>query len=585
MDTVWFESSDPRGEGWHARLETPIATHVAYRLEDVVTVLARADRAAREGKWAAVAVAYEAAPAFEPALEDRMAPPVPGLPLVWVGIYETDHSDHADHSGRSGRSDRSHAVLVPAMDRPTFIAHARRVQEYIRAGDTYQVNLTFQMTGADVLDYEVLRNAQQARYCARLDIGSHQILSLSPELFFERNGTRLTTTPMKGTAPRGRWRAEDEAIAAALARSPKERAENVMIVDMLRNDVGRVARAGTVRVSDLFAVERYPTLWQMTSTVEGEIAPDTTLVDLFRALFPCGSVTGAPKIRTMEIIAELERAPRGIYTGAVGLVKPGGDCTFSVAIRTIVADAATGRATMGVGAGITADSVPEAEYEESRLKAAFASRQGAVGSEVFSLLETMLLRDGVIGRLSRHLARASDSATYFGYPWDEKRVRQALDRARREHPNGPWRLRLLVGRDGVPTVTCTALAADDGRVWTVAFAASAVDDRDPFLFNKTTHRAVYEEARRQRQDVDDVLLWNTRGEVTEATIANLVVELDGVRVTPPVTCGLLAGVYRAELLDKGAIVERVLTREDVAGASRIWLTNSVRGWIEATLAM
>jgi para-aminobenzoate synthetase/4-amino-4-deoxychorismate lyase len=467
------------------------------------------------------------------------------------------------------------------MDRASFIDRALRVQEFIRAGDTYQVNLTFPMEGRGVIDYDALLEAQQARYCARIDLGSHEILSFSPELFFERTGTRLATKPMKGTAPRGRWQAEDEEVAAALARSPKERAENVMIVDMLRNDVGRVALPGTVHVPLLFTTERYPTLWQMTSTVEGTIAADTTLADIFRALFPCGSVTGAPKIRTMEIIAELEQRPRGIYTGAIGLVRPGGDCIFNVAIRTIVVDKRTGSWSMGIGAGVTADSDPNAEYQESLLKAAFVGRTFTVRQE-FQLLETMRLEGGIIHRRERHLRRMRESATYFGFDWDEGPVVAALDAAAAEHPTGLWRCRLVVARAGSLAVTCTP-HEDEQRVWKIALAVSPIDSRDPFLFNKTTRRGVFDAARASRPDVDDVLLWNERGELTESTIANLVVERDGVRLTPPVTSGLLGGILREELLEQGAIREQVLTRDDLPRATRIWLINSLRGWIEATL--
>jgi para-aminobenzoate synthetase/4-amino-4-deoxychorismate lyase len=429
--------------------------------------------------------------------------------------------------------------------------------------------------------YDELREAQRARYCARIDIGSHVVLSFSPELFFERRGDLLTAQPMKGTTGRGRWLQEDEARAQALAASEKERAENVMIVDLLRNDVGRVALPGTVRVPELFRLERYPTLCQMTSTVEGRLPPNTTLTALLSALFPCGSVTGAPKIRTIEIIAALEQEPRGVYTGAIGFVRPGGDCTFSVAIRTIVISRKTGTATMGVGAGITLDSIPEREYEESLLKAAFVTttnKERAAGT--FELLETMWLDNGTVARLHRHLARMADSAKYFGWNWDETRVRRAVDGARSEHSDGCWRLRLLVRRDGTPDVTCAPHEPREQRPWRIALAESPIDDNDPFLFNKTTNRAVHENARRGRSGVDDVLLWNRRGEITESTIANVVAEIDGERLTPPIGCGLLPGVYRAELLERGAIAERVMTRNDIRRADRIWLVNSLREWIE-----
>jgi para-aminobenzoate synthetase/4-amino-4-deoxychorismate lyase len=593
MDSAWFDSDDPVGEGWGVRLEEPIATHVTAQLDDVEAVLSKADQAARDGLWAAVAVSYEAAAAFEP----RLLQGAPGAfgrssdePLIWTGIYRSGQPGRSDRPDRSDASSRS-TTFVPAIDAGTFAARVRAAQEHIHAGDTYQVNLTFPMHAADTPDpadwYRQLRAAQRARYCARLDLGTHVVLSFSPELFFERRGDLLTARPMKGTAARGRWRQEDEQRARDLAASEKERAENVMIVDLLRNDIGRVALPGTVRARDLYRVERYPTLWQMTSAVEGRLPAGTPLTSLFRALFPCGSVTGAPKIRTMEIIAALEQRPRRLYTGAIGFVRPGGDCVFSVAIRTIVIDRHTGAATMGVGAGITADSVAQREYDECLLKAAFTHGTPAEGGsgQGFLLLETMRLEQGCIARVNRHLARMADSASYFGFTWDETSVRRAVEDARVRHADGCWRLRLVVDRRGQPDVTCTAHEPGETRVWRVTYADTPVDDRSPFLFNKTTNRRVYEKARRKRPDVDDVLLWNGRGEITESTIANLVADLDGARVTPPVECGLLAGTYRAELIAAGVIRERVLTRDDLARASRIWLINSLRGWIEAAIVL
>jgi para-aminobenzoate synthetase/4-amino-4-deoxychorismate lyase len=318
----------------------------------------------------------------------------------------------------------------------------------------------------------------------------------------------------------------------------------------------------------------------MASTVEGTLRDGTVLPDIFDALFPCGSVTGAPKIRTMEIIRELEGVPRGIYTGAIGLLAPDGTCTCSVAIRTIVIDRDTGVATLNVGAGITADSVPEDEYAECVLKGAFATPATGDRSP-FHLLETLRLQDGVLVRLERHLRRMRDSARYFGYTWNDARVRERLQTEALAHATGTWRVRLIVDRDGEPAVTVSAHEDIAGTRWRVAFANAPVDPADPFLFNKTTRRTTYEAARRARPDVDDVLLWNPTRELTESTIANVVIDIDGERCTPPVTCGLLGGVMRSELLDRGEIRERVITRGEVMRAERLWLVNSLRGWIEA----
>lgn len=559
----------------------PRATYTAHDLSDVLEVLSRADEAARTGRWALVMVAYEASPAFDRAL--RTMPPLNGLPLAWVAIF-----DRFDQAAIATSSPRAASLqTMPSLAREEFGRRVESAQAHIRAGDTYQVNLTFPLRAPAPADpaelYASLARAQQASYGAMLDLGRHLILSFSPELFFRRRGTRIEMRPMKGTTARGRWPREDAARAAALRTSAKARAENVMIVDLLRNDAGRVARTGSVHVRELFTLERYPTLWQLTSTIEAEVAPDATIVELLTALFPCGSVTGAPKIRTMELIAELEGRARGVYTGAIGLVEPGGDCTFNVAIRTVVVDRATGLATLGVGAGITADSDPDEEYRECLLKAAFASGPPDIDEARFSLLETMRLESGVILRLERHLRRGKDSAEYFGYPWREAEIRGALCDACDAHGAGSWRLRLLIDSQGAPNVECSIVESGRPQPWRVALAPTPVDVRSPFLFNKTTRRETYDAARAARPDVDDVLLWNERGEVTESTIANLVVQTSTGRVTPPVDCGLLPGVFRGELIDGGLVTERVVTKAALAAAPRIWLVNSLRGWIEARL--
>ncbi|HKP13360.1 MAG TPA: aminodeoxychorismate synthase component I, partial [Blastocatellia bacterium] len=455
--------------------------------------------------------------------------------------------------------------------------------ERIADGDTYQVNYTFPLKsrfGGDARSwYADLKAAQQADYCAYLDTGRHLILSLSPELFFERRGARLTTRPMKGTAARGRFLEEDDERAAGLRASAKDAAENLMIVDLLRNDLGKIAVTGSVRVPRLFAVERYPTLLQMTSTVEAECRPDTGLLDIFKALFPCGSITGAPKLRTMEIIRELEPRPRGVYTGAIGLVRPGGDAVFNVAIRTLVLDKQTGEVTFGVGGGITADSTAAAEYDECALKAGFLSRR----AKPFQLVETLLLERGAYFLLERHLERMKASARYFGFVWDEESARAALDEIRLAHPRGGWRVRLLCADDATVTGAAEAMGLDAERRYRVALAARPVDANDAMLFHKTTDRRAYEDEVRRRPDVDDIIFWNERGEVTESAIANVVLIDEGRKWTPPRACGLLRGTLAAELISAGELSERVITKAELERAQTFYLINSVRKWMQAVL--
>ncbi|NMG45495.1 aminodeoxychorismate synthase component I [Aromatoleum toluvorans] len=339
---------------------------VAHRPEAVPAVLARADTLARAGEWVAGFVTYEAGAAFDPAFRFR---PRSALPLAWFGVF--DAPDAVDEETRRGavRCDD----WQPGVERGRYDADIQRILDHIRAGDVYQINHTIRLHGrfdGDPRDlYAHLRAGQPDGYCALLDLGRHRILSLSPELFFRRDGDRLISKPMKGTLARGSTPEQDAQHAATLAASEKNRAENLMIVDLIRNDLSRVARPHSVEVPELFSIETYPTVHQMTSTVSAELRADADLADIFAALFPCGSITGAPKIKAMEIIAGLEAEPRGIYCGAIGLLKPGGDAIFNVAIRTLALDGMTGRAEYGVGGGITADSVAHDEYEEMRAKA------------------------------------------------------------------------------------------------------------------------------------------------------------------------------------------------------------------------
>ena len=397
----------------------------------------------------------------------------------------------------------------------------------------------------------------------------------------------MVTRPMKGTAPRGRWLEEDENQAAALAASAKDRAENVMIVDLLRNDLGRIARPGSVEATRLFDIERYETVWQMTSTIRARTAAGP--VEVLKALFPCGSITGAPKIRTMEIIAELETAPRGIYTGALGWFGPGRRASFSVPIRTVQVEWSTGEAVYGVGGGVTWGSTAEGEFEECLVKARLL-RQARPD---FDLLETLRWEPGSgYFLLERHLARLLDSSRYFGRPLNVATMREALLGASAGFGEQPQRVRLLVGHDGAARIECRSLppeATFSGNPSSecpiqLALAADPIDSRDPFLCNKTSHREVYERARRARPGADDVILWNERGEATESTIANLVLDFgDGLLWTPPRECGMLGGTFRELLLEEGKIQERMIQVDELRQAKRIWLVNSVRGWMAAEL--
>jgi para-aminobenzoate synthetase/4-amino-4-deoxychorismate lyase len=571
-----FESF-AEGRGWNASFRDPIEQRTAYALDGVIPLLRRAEAAASEGMWVALALSYEAAPAFDPALKVRSSSE---FPLAWMGVFE-------ERSSTDFNSIPDRPFLIsewePQIDKRQYRQAIHSIRDYIESGDTYQVNFTFPLRGSLAGDsfscFRAIARSQGAAYSAYLDIGSHKILSFSPELFVERRGNELITRPMKGTLARGRWLEEDVEKAQQLRASEKDRAENVMIVDLMRSDLGKVAATGSVNVPELFAVERISRVLQMTSTVTAVQRPEVGIVNVLRALFPCGSVTGAPKARSMAIIKELEDHPRGVYTGAIGMLCPNGDAAFSVPIRTLAVDSGNGAATFGVGGAITWDSTTDGEYDECCLKARFLTDPWAE----FELLETIALNDGEYALLDRHLARARDSARYFGFRWNEAEVLKALHDVSQSQPLQHWRIRLLVGRNGKVHTEAFPLGEPRTAPVAVKFASGAIDDRDPLVFHKTTARSRYYVELERCQPCDDVILWNSRGEVTESTVANIVVFSEGRHWTPPREAGLLAGTLRGELISKGQLFERTITKDELAAAESFALINSVRGWMPAKL--
>jgi para-aminobenzoate synthetase/4-amino-4-deoxychorismate lyase len=571
-----FDFATPSGTVEPIEFVRPRRVIDARQVADVAPALSAVDDALADGLFVAGFVAYEAAPGLDPALVTQ---PSSNLPLVWFGVFDApspapplvDHGAAPDLTWTTAVSRDEHARGVSA------------IREAIADGDTYQINYTFRQhahvePAALPALYASLARAAQAPDSALIDTGGWRLLSLSPELFFRIDHGRLVTQPMKGTAPRGLWPADDAARAAALAASEKNRAENVMIVDLARNDITRVADIGTVQATTLFHVDRYPSVLQMVSTVEGNLSTGTPLSAVFRALFPAGSITGAPKSSSMRLIAALEHAPRGAYCGAIGFASPDGRAVFNVAIRTVTV-APDGAATYGVGGGITWDSEAGDEYNEAISKAACL-----IVRPDFELLETFRAEQGVVVRFAGHLERMRESARYFGFPFDDGRVRRAVADELGRHPTGLRRVRLRVNRDGVASVESVELEPPSASRPLVVLSDLPVDARDKFLYHKTTARQVYEDRAARHPGVFDVLLWNEDGHVTEFTRGNVVVELGGVAYTPPRSSGLLAGVLRGELIARGEIIERVITRDDLQTASKIWFVNSLRGRIDVVLS-
>lgn len=574
-----FDFPDASGEAFRLYFEKPRRVVVARSLCEVIPALEEVENEVNFGAVAAGFIAYEAASAFDPALK---TPPPSKLPLLWFGIFDTP----SPLPETTDSTENYPLYWEPNRTKEEYRSNFLQIKEALRAGESYQVNYAMRLrslfTGDSLAFYERMRNNQSGSYSAYLDIGKFKILSCSPELFFERRGSRIETKPMKGTIRRGRTPEEDDKLREELSGSEKNRAENLMIVDLLRNDIGRIAVTGSVKVENLFRVETYPTFHAMTSAISAELPENVSLIDILKALFPCGSVTGAPKISTMRLIAELEEEPRQVYCGAIGLLTRE-RAVFNVAIRTALIDSESGIAEYGAGGGIVWDSQAEEEYEEALLK----SQALTLNRPNFELTEAMLLRNGELMMPDRHLSRMQKSAQYFSFQYDENRANATLNGALQQvkaascEAEKSFKIRLLLSKAGdfraeaIPLPTCPATEGDNRY----ALANYPVSSEDVFLFHKTTHRKVYAERAADFPEVCDVLLWNERGELTEFTRGNLVLQLKGELWTPPVACGLLAGTLREELLETGAIRERVLHKSDLESAEEVWFINSIRGWV------
>lgn len=566
-----------------SRFEGFVGKVEACRSEDVVPALDRIETALQDGLYAAGFLSYEAASSLDPSLPTKGPA---GFPLLWFGLFRELRSiPLRDWLSRHGNGTYELSDWHRTISREGYRLAVARIMEYIAAGDIYQVNFTlrehFRFNGDACAFYRDLCRSQPTPYSAFFDLDRHCILSASPELFFQLDNGVLTVRPMKGTARRGRWPSEDEEIAALLRENEKERAENLMIVDLLRNDLGRVSEDGSVTVNSLFDVETLGTVHQMTSTISSRLRQEVGLAELLRALFPCGSITGAPKKRSMEIIAELEGAPRGLYTGCIGYLSPGmRQALFSVAIRTVVIDRYSGRGELGVGSGITWYSAPDAEYDECLAKGLFARN---IPPEI-TLIESLLLEEeSGYFLLERHLERLCNTARYFGFPFEAASVRASLEQLA-HGVKGSNKVRLILSSDGSVATEIEPLpVGSEPTGHFIAFAETPVDSKDPFLYHKTSRREVYRLELEKRPDCIDVIFVNEKGEVTEGANNNVVIRTGGLLLTPPLTSGLLPGTFRAELLAAGVIVEQVITRSVLEKAEEIYLINSVRKWRRARL--
>lgn len=588
-----------RAGGKSMEFSAPDRIVEAHRIEDVLEVVRQAEEATREGLWSVGFVAYEAAPAFDPSL------PVPtreesdsldGLPLAWFGLFhDRSHVEPFIGEARLDESPYTVSPWTPTMDEDTYEQNVHRLRRLIKSGDLAQINFSLRLDAAISGDlrelYRDLVLSQRGANGAFIDLGRYRILSASPERFFAVEGSRIDVRPMKGTASRGRWSAEDEDNAARLAASLKDREEHQRIVDQFAHELAGIALPDTVEVSELMALERLETVWQLASSMSAELAPATDMVDIFQALFPSAAVTGDPKARAMEAVATLECRARGVYAGAIGFMSPTEsgrpDASFSVAIRTVTVDSEEGVGEYAVGAGITDTSVPRGEYEEARSK----TRVLVQRRREMSLFETIRWEEEHGFRwLDRHLRRIGDSSAYFGFRFDGGSVHDALGEAVRGMSDA-HAVRLEIDRLGSVVVDVNPEVLAPARWWPNTGHApvacvvdrTAISSTSVYRFHKTTARRPYNDRAGAYEGVEDVLMVNERGELTEATTYNVAVLCAGTWITPPLASGCLPGVLRQVLIDEDALVEEVITVDDLSGADGIGLLSSVRGWRSARL--
>jgi para-aminobenzoate synthetase/4-amino-4-deoxychorismate lyase len=566
----------------------PVEILEIFSPEEVPSLIQKIERFLQKGFYAAGFFGYECGYCFEqiaplsPSKEPCAHFGIYAPPIVFnhlTGTWENGNIELLDEPLREGIADSRCAVsdITLQMNEEEYSEKIERIKSYIRAGDTYQINFTtnyrFEVDGSTLDLFNELKRKQRVSYAAYLKSGNRSILSLSPELFFRIEGDIITTKPMKGTVRRGKTNEEDQRLIHSLGNDPKNRSENIMIVDLLRNDIGRIADSGTVAVRELFSIEKYDTLFQMTTEVEGRIRKNVTLFDLIKSIFPCGSVTGAPKIRSMQIIHELEQERRGVYTGAIGFFSPNRQAVFNVAIRTLVIDGKHGQ--IGVGSGIVYDSTPEDEYRGCKLKADFLISP----HKEFELLESLLWKDGY-PFLEQHLSRLQESATYFNFPCDTEAIRSHLFAYSQHFPNGSrWKIRLTMNVSGNVSIESNGIV-EDNIIRSVTITETLISSNNRFLFHKTTNRDLYEKAYREAEEngFADCIFLNERDEITEGSRNNIFVMKNGLLFTPPVECGLLNGIYRKHIIaTQPNVVVKTLRRSELLAADAIYICNAVRG--------
>lgn len=573
MNSVFLKSQP---ENKWLFFKDPIEIVQTYSKDMVLSSLYKVDQLVDDhGLYAAGFISYEAAPAFDESFkvihDDE-------FPKIWFGLYKNVEEIKEPFSGSDVCSDMK---WTPEIDYGHYYKKFDKIKKCLQGGHTYQVNYTFRLRTQFNLDplsfFRDMLTGHEPPYAAFVNTDTFAVCSFSPELFFNLDGLDLFSKPMKGTSGRKCMYWDDLLQARKLRASSKNKAENVMITDMVRNDLGRLAESGSVNVQDLFAIEKYPHVWQMTSQVKCRTA--AKIPAIMTSLFPPSSITGAPKSSTMKIISEAETSPRRIYTGCIGYWGPERKSQFNVAIRTVLIDREQCRAEYGVGGGIVWDSNVLDEWQECKAKAETLDKK----YPHFSLLETMLwTREGGYHLKGMHLNRLRSTAAFFNFMVDMDEIDKKLENFSRSLHQSLCKVRLLVDACSGLVIERMPLIPFSSPLKT-SLAQKPVDSSDPFLYHKTTYRKVYDNASPRNPEADHVVLWNEKGEITESAFANIVVRIGNVLYTPPIRCGLLGGTYRHFLISSGVVRERVILKEELSNCSEVFLVNSVRGFLKSVL--
>jgi para-aminobenzoate synthetase / 4-amino-4-deoxychorismate lyase len=567
--------------------KSPLEVISCHNLNGIEPSLDKIEKMIKKGFFAAGFLSYEAGFAFEPIFRQKQSY---GFPLLWFGIFKKPLIfNHQNIEFIDSNRENNYSIndIKAEVSEKQYINSIEKIKRQIEKGHTYQVNRTFKLNfshkGSVSSLYMNLVKKQSASYSAFIRFGKQYVLSFSPELFFKKENSLINVKPMKGTIARGRFLKEDIKNIEHLYNCPKNRSENIMILDLLRSDLGRVSKTGTVRTTKLFEIEKYESLFQMTSTAKAEIKQGVALPDLFKAMFPSGSVTGAPKIRTMQIINDIEKSPRRIYTGSIGFITPKKNCVFNVAIRTLLLNSSSGKGEMGIGSGIVYDSDPKKEYQECLLKAKFLTDK----YKNFKLIETILW-EPVQGYafIKFHMQRLSESAAYFNYKYDKNYVVKSLNNVSHNFNKGQkYKVRMLLSEDGSLGVKYSMIGKESaGR--TIAISSVKTNSEDKWLYHKTTNRHLYDSEydRYKKLGFFDVIFKNEKDQITEGAISNIFIVRNDVYYTSPIECGVLNGVYRRHLLNgrKIKIKEKPIYQEDLLSADAIVMTNAIRGMVEVS---